>query len=116
MPRWYEAVERISKLTPAAPSYRITRSLPGGRVDNVVEVEPTENLAVIDEIREGPTPFRYRYTINADGTGTVLTLNAERSNGACDATSSDSAVIRPEGCAGVPLAPGGGQEFGRTSL
>lgn len=84
MPRWYDAVERVTKLTPASPSeaasYRITRSLPGGRVDNVVEVEATEDLAVNYESREGPTPFRYRYTIDADGTGTRLTLNADISS------------------------------------
>ena len=66
MPRWYDAVERVTEVTPRtatqAASYRITRSLPGGRADNIVEVtESTPNLTVTFESREGPTPYRYRY-------------------------------------------------------
>jgi hypothetical protein len=84
MPRWYEAVERVVELTPASPTnagtYRVTRSLPGGRVDNVVEVEPIGGHAVRYESREGPTPFRYLYAIDAVDDGTRITLDADISS------------------------------------
>jgi hypothetical protein len=84
MPRWYEAVDRVVELTPATPTnagvYRVTRSLPGGRVENVVEVEPIGGHAVRYESREGPTPFRYVYAIDAVGDGTRVTLDADISS------------------------------------
>ena len=85
MPRWYEAVERVAEVTPRTPtqaaSYRITRSLPGGRADNIVEVtESTPNLTVTFESREGPTPFRYRYAVEPNGDGSRLTLDADISS------------------------------------
>jgi uncharacterized protein YndB with AHSA1/START domain len=84
MPRWYEAVDRVTELTPASASepatYRITRSLPGGQVDNIVGVESTKDLAVSYESRDGSTPFRYRSTIDSDGTGTTVTLDADISS------------------------------------
>jgi hypothetical protein len=84
MPRWYDAVERVVELTPATPThagtYRVTRSLPGGRVDNVVEVEPMGGRAVRYESREGATPFRYVYAIDAVGDGTRITLDGDISS------------------------------------
>jgi Polyketide cyclase / dehydrase and lipid transport len=82
MPLWYEAVERVDEITPKtstrAPTYHITRSLPGGRADNVVEVTAsTPNLTVTFESRQGPTPFRYRYAIEPDGGGSLLILDAD---------------------------------------
>ncbi len=85
MPRWYEAVERVAEVTARTPtqaaSYQITRSLPGGRADNIVEVsESTPNLTVTFESREGPTPFRYRYAIEPNGDGSLRTLDADISS------------------------------------
>src|SRR6478752_6337598 len=85
MPRWYDAVERVAEVTPATPTraagYRITRSLPGGRADNIVEVtESTPSLTVTFESREGPTPFRYRYAVEPNGSGCRLTLDADISS------------------------------------
>ena len=85
MPLWYEAVERVAEVTPRtltqAARYRITRSLPAGRVDNIVEVtESTANLTVTFETREGPTPFRYRYAVETNGDGSRLTLDADISS------------------------------------
>ena len=54
----------------------MTRSLPGGRAINVVEVteyEPDRLLTV--ESRTGPTPFRYAYILDAVEEGTALTLH-----------------------------------------
>lgn len=85
MSRWYEAVERVAEVTPNTPtqaaSYRITRSLSGGRADNLVEItESTPSLTVTFESREGPTPFRYRYAVVPNGHGSRLTLDAEISS------------------------------------
>ena len=85
MPRWYDAVERVAEVTPATPTraagYRITRSLPGGRANNIVEVtESRPNLTVTFESREGPTPFRYRYAVEPDASGSRLSLDAEISS------------------------------------
>jgi uncharacterized protein YndB with AHSA1/START domain len=82
MPRWYEAVERVAEVTAAtrtqAARYHITRSLPGGQAENIVEVsESTPNLTVTFESREGPTPFRYRYAVEPNGHGSRLTLDAD---------------------------------------
>jgi hypothetical protein len=82
MPCWYEAVERVAEVTPRTPtqgaSYQITRSLPGARAHNIVEVtESTPNLTVTFESREGPTPFRYRYAVEPNGDASRLTLDAD---------------------------------------
>jgi uncharacterized protein YndB with AHSA1/START domain len=81
MPRWYGAVEQVAPVAPKTRAHaarvRITRSLPGGRADNIVEVtESTRNLTVTFESCEGPTPFRYRYAIEPAGAGSILTLDA----------------------------------------
>ena len=85
MPRWYDAVERVIPLTPTsqnAGSYRITRSLPGGRADNTVDVTAsTSDLSVTFTSDDEPTPFRYRYTITRRGeNNTRLVLDAEISS------------------------------------
>ena len=47
----------------------------------MVEVtESTANLTVTFESREGPTPFRYRYTVEPQGNGSRLTLDADISS------------------------------------
>ena len=80
MPRWYEAVEQVA-LRPGTPvgkgsRFQLTRSLPGGRAVNAVEIteyEPDCRLTL--ESRSGPTPFRYAYMLDATGEGTALTLD-----------------------------------------
>jgi len=79
MPLWYDAVERVTK-TSAAPvatgaTYEITRSLPGGDAHNTVEITEHEaHHRVTLESRDGPTPFRYRYSLHAlpDGATSVV--------------------------------------------
>jgi Polyketide cyclase / dehydrase and lipid transport len=79
MPRWYEAVERVVQVN--ATSYQVTRSLPGGRVDNLVDVAVSDSKDTVTlESRRGPTPFRYRFTMEPEGVGTVLTLDGEISS------------------------------------
>jgi hypothetical protein len=86
MSLWYEAVERVDEITPKtqthAATYRITRSLPGTRADNIVEVlqSTKPRHTVTFESRKGPTPFHYRYTIEPDGEGSLLILDAEISS------------------------------------
>ena len=80
MPLWYDAVQHVSKTTPgptaAGSRYEIMRSLSGGAAYNDVEVTQYElNSKVTLESREGPTPFRYRYHVESDHEGTMLTLD-----------------------------------------
>lgn len=79
MPRWYEAVKEVVPLTPGTPQlgarYRIGRTLPGGPVQNeiaVTEYEP-DQLFTIESV-SGPTPFRYRYTLEPAAQSTRLRL------------------------------------------
>lgn len=80
MTRWYDAVEQVV-LPPdtrvgQGSTFELVRSLPGGRVVNVVEVtefEPHRRLTF--ESRSGPTPFRYAYTLDASEQGTTLSLD-----------------------------------------
>lgn len=75
---------REAPLLPASVTGRscatdVVRSLPGGRVHNDVEITEHEpdRLATF-ESRSGPTPFRYRYTLEpittSTGAGTRLHL------------------------------------------
>lgn len=90
MPRWYSAVEDVTPTTTGTigvgARYDVVRSLPGGRVHNDVEItEHQPDRLVTFESRSGPTPFRYRYTLEplttAHGAGTRLRLE-----GSIDAT------------------------------
>jgi hypothetical protein len=79
MPRWYEAVKEVAALTPGVSGlgarYKIGRTLPGGPVVN--EVAVTEYVAdrvfTIESVT-GPTPFRYRYSLEPAGENTRLRL------------------------------------------
>lgn len=79
-PTWYEAVERVTKLDDGpvreGTTYRMTRRLPQGRVDNLVAVsELRTDARVTLRSLEGPTPFTYRYTLEPrPNAGTRLTL------------------------------------------
>jgi uncharacterized protein YndB with AHSA1/START domain len=87
MPRWYEAVERVTKTSagPAATgaTYEITRSLPGGEAHNTVEITEYEaQRRVTLESRHGPTPFRYRYTLQPRPHGATSIMLDGRISGA----------------------------------
>ena len=79
MSRWHEAVDDVT-LAAGRPrglgtTFQISRSLPGGRAKNTVEITDYEpNRQVTFESRQGPTPFRYTYTLDPSGAGTELTL------------------------------------------
>jgi uncharacterized protein YndB with AHSA1/START domain len=84
IPRWYEAVDEVTKTTdtPSGPGarYRVTRSLPGGHAHNDVEItEHQLDQVVTIEGRSGPTPFRYRYTLEPKGSALRLTLDGRLS-------------------------------------
>ena len=79
MPQWYEAVKHVVALTPdragLGSRYEIGRTLPGGPVKNeiaITEFEP-DALFTIESVN-GPTPFRYRYTLEPLANGTRLRL------------------------------------------
>jgi uncharacterized protein YndB with AHSA1/START domain len=80
MSLWYEAVDEVTKTTDtpsgSGARYRVTRSLPGGHAHNDVEItEHQLDQVVTIESRSGPTPFRYRYTLEPKGSATRLTLD-----------------------------------------
>jgi hypothetical protein len=81
MPQWYEAVKEVIALTPGVVGtgarYEIGRTLPGGAVRNEIAVTEyvAERLFTIESL-SGPTPFRYRYTLEPSGEGTRLRLEA----------------------------------------
>jgi uncharacterized protein YndB with AHSA1/START domain len=79
-PLWYEAVTQVIKTTPGpittGARFQITRSLPGGQARNDMEItEYVPNRRITLESRHGPTPFRYRYDLEPNRLGTVLTLD-----------------------------------------
>ena len=79
MPRWYEAVRDAVTLTPGMSGigarYKIGRTLPGGPVVNEVAVtEYVRDQLFTIESTSGPTPFRYRYTLEPAGERTRLQL------------------------------------------
>jgi len=79
-PTWYDAVQHVTKLSDGpveeGTTYRMTRRLPQGPVDNLVEVSELEPFRRVTlRSLHGPTPFTYRYTLEADPDGdTHLTL------------------------------------------
>ena len=78
MPRWYSAVQRVDRLDGTSglgTRYAVHRHLPGGPARNEVEVTAYESgREVTFTSRSGPTPFVYRYVVEADGDATQLTL------------------------------------------
>jgi hypothetical protein len=82
MTRWYEAVNDVTVMTDGATrrgtTYRIARSLPGGRAANVVEItEYDPDRHVTHESLGGPTPFRYSYTLEPTLEGTKVVLDGQ---------------------------------------
>jgi len=87
MPLWYEAVEHVTKTSPGpaatGATYEITRSLPGGEAHNTVEITGHEaHHRVTLESRDGPTPFRYRYTLEPRPDGATSIMLDGRISGA----------------------------------
>jgi len=85
MPRWYEAVDDVTKATDGPSGlgarYDVVRSLPGGAVHNEVELtEHQPDRRVTLESVSGPTPFRYRYALEPTAEGTRLTLDGDISS------------------------------------
>jgi len=82
MPRWYEAVKEVVPLTSGGPKlgarYKIGRTLPGGPVQNEVAVTEyvADQLFTIESV-SGPTPFRYRYSLEPAAKRTKLRLEGE---------------------------------------
>jgi uncharacterized protein YndB with AHSA1/START domain len=80
MTRWYDAVDQVT-ITAGIPvglgaTFEIIRSLPGDRAINDVEITEYQlNRRITMESRQGPTPFRYTYTLKPIGDGSVLTLD-----------------------------------------
>jgi uncharacterized membrane protein len=104
-PLWYEAAVSAVKITPGpirnGTRYRLVRSLPGGIVENDVEIEDYEpSTHVTLASVSGPTPFRYRYRLEPKGDTTRVTLTGE---------------ITSDGLPGFPgaLAPFAAQLFKR---
>ena len=87
MPQWYQAVHQVTQTSagPAATgaTYEITRSLPGGKVHNTAEITEYEaDRRVTLESRDGPTPFRYRYTLQPRPGGVTSIMLDGRISGA----------------------------------
>jgi uncharacterized protein YndB with AHSA1/START domain len=78
MPRWYSAVQRVDLLsgtTGLGTRYSVHRNLPGGAARNDVEVTTYDaGREVTFTSLSGPTPFVYRYLVEANGDATQLTL------------------------------------------
>jgi len=82
-PAWHHAIQEVEKLTGGdnrtGATYRITRQLPGGRVENrvsVTEFEPARVFTI--ESQPGPRPFAYRFRLEPTRRGTRLALDASR--------------------------------------
>ena len=82
MPRWYEAVKHVVALTPSLPGagarFEIDRVLPGGPVRNEIVVADyvADELFTIESV-SGPTPFRYRYSLESAGPKTRVHLEGQ---------------------------------------
>jgi hypothetical protein len=80
MPRWYEAVERVTSTTPGLTGtgarFHMVRALPGGPALNDVEITSyRQDEEVTFTSISGPTPFEYGYLVEPDGDASRLVLN-----------------------------------------
>ena len=78
-PEWYEAVKSSVQTTDGHVStgtrFEFARDLPQGRVVNDVEITEFEQPSVIAfTSRSGPTPFVYRYRVEATASGSRVIL------------------------------------------
>lgn len=81
---WYEAVQQVDKVgpppsrdgSPVGTTYRFVRTLPGGTVENLVQVSGYRpNTSITFRSVDGPTPFTYRYDVTPAPEGTRLALH-----------------------------------------
>jgi uncharacterized protein YndB with AHSA1/START domain len=80
-PRWNSAVQTVDLISGATgalgSTYAMQRQLPGGRVENELEVFASEHPAEFGiRTTSGPTPFVYRYRFASEGADTVVRLDA----------------------------------------
>lgn len=81
-PEWNSVIVRITPLSDGpvreGSRYRMVQDLPGGRVENVLEViEHVKDQAFAVRTVSGPTPFTYRYRFTGKNGVTLLILQAE---------------------------------------
>jgi uncharacterized protein YndB with AHSA1/START domain len=78
MPQWYSAVENVQRVSGTGAlgtRYSIRRQLLGAPARNDVEkTNHVENRQVTFTSISGPTPFVYRYSVEASRKGTRLSL------------------------------------------
>jgi len=81
--RWHHAIESVEKVTGGdnrtGATYRVTRSLPGGRYENrvsVTEFDPETRFTI--ESQPGPKPFAYRFRLAPTSRGTRVDVDASR--------------------------------------
>jgi uncharacterized protein YndB with AHSA1/START domain len=80
-PHWNSAVRSVRATSmptgEVGSTYAMGRELPNGHAENeleIVELEPFS--AFVIRTTSGPTPFVYRYRFIADGSATVIELDA----------------------------------------
>jgi carbon monoxide dehydrogenase subunit G len=81
LPRWNSAVQAVSVTSgegDPGSTYLMERELPGGRVQNGLEILARDRPAEFAiRTTSGPTPFVYRYRFDSGGATTVVHLAAE---------------------------------------
>jgi uncharacterized protein YndB with AHSA1/START domain len=80
-PRWNSAVQSVRSTSahPGEPgsTFLMRRELPTGPAENTLEIlERTPPTGFAIRTTSGPTPFVYRYRFSADGSATILELDA----------------------------------------
>jgi uncharacterized membrane protein len=80
-PLWNSAVRAVrshgGQAGEVGSTYSMERELPGGRVENELEIfarEPPREFGI--RTTSGPTPFSYRYRFDPEPGGTVVHLDA----------------------------------------
>ena len=80
-PHWNSAVQSVRSTSahPGEPgsTFLMRRELPSGPAENMLEIlERTPPTDFVIRTTSGPTPFVYRYRFIADGSATILELDA----------------------------------------
>jgi polyketide cyclase/dehydrase/lipid transport protein len=79
-PHWNSAVESVrgSSTRPgeAGSTFLMRRELPTGSAENTLEILERTPTTFVIRTTSGPTPFIYRYRFIADGSATILELDA----------------------------------------
>jgi uncharacterized protein YndB with AHSA1/START domain len=81
-PRWNSAVQQVRETSAGddglGGTYLMERDLPGGTVENELEVVERKRPAEFTiRTTSGPTPFLYRYRFTDEGDATLIELAAE---------------------------------------